>query len=114
MSRRRANHLEYAHHELLSWASWLATHQGENGVMGAQVSNYDGISTDTPPHALIPRVDMPRQVSWVDIAYMDAPKTHKIAIKTKYKEGGRISRHAEDRLLEYVSGALLLLKRLST
>jgi len=106
MARRRAKHLDNAHHELESWASWVHLHQGENGVMGAQISNYDGISTDTPPKALIPRIDMPRQISLVGQAYDDAPESHKDTIRIKYLELGKISRHAEDRMLEYISGVL--------
>jgi len=74
--------------------------------MGAQISNYDGIATDTPPHALVPIIDMPKEISLVDIAYNDAPETHKISIRVKYISMGKLSRHSEDRLLEYIAGVL--------
>lgn len=106
MARRRAKHLDNAHHELESWASWVHLHQGENGVMGQQISNYDGITTDTPPKALIPRIDMPRHISLVERAYDDAPSSHKDTIRIKYLELGKVSRHSEDRMLEYISGVL--------
>ena len=114
MGRHRAVHLKYAHYELETWASWIHTHQGENGVMGSQVMNWSGIVPDTPPHALVPRVDMPRPISWVDLAYTDAPDDHRRNIEIKYLENGKVPRHSEDRMLEYIAGALLLLKRLSS
>jgi len=112
MGRHRADHLKYAHYELETWASWIHTHQGENGVMGSQVMNWSGIVPDTPPHALVPRVDMPRNISWVDLAYTDAPAIHKSTISAKYLHASKVSRHAENMMLEYISGALVLLKRI--
>ena len=106
MSRRREKHLENAHYQLETWAGWIHTHQGENGVMGSLVSSYDGMTTDTPPHALVPRVDMPRQISLVDIAYKDAPERHRITIEYKYIDMRKVSRHAEDRKIEYIAGVL--------
>jgi len=104
--RRKAGHLSHAHYELESWASWKHTHQGENGVLGAQVMSWDGIVSDMPSKSLVPKLDMPRSISLVDIAYNGAPESHKLTIRIKYLDMGKVSRHAEDRMLEYISGIL--------
>lgn len=106
MSRPKSAHLRAAHYELESWASWIHTHQGENGIMGAQVSSYEGFVSTTPPHALVPRIDMPRSISIVDMAYNDLEGVHKKTIKHKYIDMIKVSRHAEDRMLEFVAGIL--------
>jgi len=107
--RVKAKHLVKANHEIESWASWKHLHSGENGVMGSLVSAYSPDRSDMPPHALVPRIDMPRKVSIVDIEYSDAPENHKITIFKKYLAEPRVkvSRHSEDLMLEYMAGRLL-------
>ena len=107
--RVKAKHLVHANHEIESWASWRHLHTGENGIMGSLVSSYSPDRSDMPPHALVPRIDMPRKVSIVDIEYNDAPANHKKTIERKYlaEPPIKVSRYAEDIMLEYMAGRLL-------
>ncbi len=105
--RVRAKHLLFAHHMLETWASWKHTHLGENGVMGALIASYSPHMPSAPTTSLVPKLDMPRDVSLVDREVLDAPKKHKNTIDIKYIKMGKVSRHAEDLMLEFFAGRLI-------
>ncbi len=106
--RVRAKHLQFAHYALETWASWRHTHTGQNGVMGALVSAYSPDRSSLPKGSAVPPMDMPKDISRTDMIVSDSPSNHKLIIENKYMNMKKVSRYADERMLEYISGRLIV------
>lgn len=106
MARNYQGHLQRAHIQLETWASWEILNENCN-VLGCQTSNIDGMPGSMPGKSIVPEVIRPPHISRVYWEVHDAPEEHRKIIYLKYIDGAKkLSERAVTRMLEYMAGRL--------